>query len=137
MEHEYIVEINEDNFDSCVLQEEKLVLLDFWAPWCGPCRMVSPQLDAVAEDLGGELVVGKVNVDEQTELASRFGVMSIPMLVLMKDGRIVDTIIGAASRQEIMTVVKSGKEAIEAFDALESKRQESDKGREPVKESDA
>ena len=107
MERTYIVEINEENFDACVLQEEKPVLLDFWAPWCAPCRMVAPQLDALAEDMNGELIVGKINVDEQEELASRFGVMSIPTIVLMKDGRILETMIGARSRADILSVIKT------------------------------
>jgi len=101
------MEINEDNFDACVLQEEKPILLDFWAPWCAPCRMVAPQLDALAEDMGGALLVGKVNVDEQEELASRFGVMSIPTIVLMKHGRILETMVGARSRSEILKAIKA------------------------------
>ncbi|MDR0396362.1 MAG: thioredoxin [Oscillospiraceae bacterium] len=107
MDHEYIVDINEDNFDSCVLQEEKLVLLDFWAPWCGPCRMISPLINNIADKLDGAMVVGKINVDEQMELASRFGVMSIPTLVLIKDGHVVDTMIGAGAPGEILSMIKA------------------------------
>ncbi|GHU72391.1 hypothetical protein FACS1894184_20100 [Clostridia bacterium] len=105
MDHEYTVDINEDNFDACVLQEEKLVLLDFWAPWCGPCRMISPLIHSIAEGLDGEMVVGKINVDEQMELAARFGVMSIPTLVLIKDGHVVDTMIGAGAPADIVSMI--------------------------------
>ncbi|MDR1599589.1 MAG: thioredoxin [Oscillospiraceae bacterium] len=107
MDHEYIVDINEDNFDACVLQEEKLVLLDFWAPWCGPCRMISPLIRGIAQGLDGAMVVGKINVDEHVELAARFGVMSIPTLVLIKDGHVVDTMIGAGSPGDILGMVNA------------------------------
>lgn len=107
MDHEYIVDINEDNFDSCVLQEEQLVLLDFWAPWCGPCRMISPLIHRMAEELDGAMVVGKINVDEQVELAARFGVMSIPTLVLIKDGHVIDTMIGAGSPMDILNMINA------------------------------
>ena len=115
MKSEYIIEITEENFDASVMQEEKPVLLDFWASWCGPCRMIAPQLEQLSQDLGGELIIGKVNVDEQGELATRFGVMSIPALVLMKDGRVVDTMIGAASKEEIKKLVLDGLKALESY----------------------
>ena len=78
--------ITKDNFDLEVLKESKTVLLDFWASWCGPCRMVSPIIDEIATERA-DLKVGKVNVDEQPELAAKFGVMSIPTLIVMKDGK--------------------------------------------------
>ena len=76
--------LTKDNFTTEVLQSDQAVLLDFWAPWCGPCRMVSPIVDQVAAEVDGRAKVGKVNVDEQPELAAQFGVMSIPTLVVMK-----------------------------------------------------
>lgn len=107
MASELVLEINEDNFEALVMDEEKPVLLDFWASWCGPCRMVAPHVDALAEDMEGELVVGKVNVDEQAELAARFNVMSIPTLVLMKDGRVLESMVGARSRTEIEKIIRT------------------------------
>lgn len=108
MQSEYIIEINQENFDGCVMQEEKPVLLDFWASWCGPCRMVAPVLDSIADEMAGALIIGKVNVDEQPELSSRFGVMSIPTMVLMKDGHVVDTMVGAAAKNDIKAMIDKG-----------------------------
>ena len=96
-----VVTITKENFEQEVLQSAKTVLLDFWASWCGPCRMLSPVVDEVAEERT-DVKVGKVNVDEQPELASRFGVVSIPTLVVMKNGKIVDQAIGARPKNAIL-----------------------------------
>lgn len=98
------VDINKNNFQEEVLNSEKPVLLDFWAPWCGPCRMVAP----IVEEIAGErsdIKVGKVNVDEQPELAGQFGVMSIPTLVVMKGGKIVHQAVGARPKSQILAML--------------------------------
>ena len=98
------ININKNNFQNEVLNSEMPVLLDFWAPWCGPCRMVSPIVDEIAAERG-DIKVGKVNVDEQPELAGQFGVMSIPTLVVMKGGKVVNQIVGARPKAQILAML--------------------------------
>ena len=95
------INIDQNNIQSEVMNSDKPVLLDFWAPWCGPCRMVVPIVEEIARERN-DIKVGKVNVDEQPELASRFGVVSIPTLVVMKNGKIVDQAIGARPKKAIL-----------------------------------
>lgn len=96
--------ITKDNFQAVVLDSTKPVLLDFWAPWCGPCRMVAPIVEEIAEERP-DLKVGKVNVDEQPELARQFGVSSIPTLVVMKEGRITNQAMGARPKSQILALL--------------------------------
>ncbi|MBQ8216825.1 MAG: thioredoxin [Oscillospiraceae bacterium] len=95
-----VITITNENFNEEVINSAKPVLLDFWASWCGPCRMVAPIVDEIAEERG-DIKVGKVNVDEQPELASRFGVMSIPTLVVMENGKIKNQTVGARPKNQI------------------------------------
>ena len=99
-----VTKITKDNFQELVLNAGKEVLLDFWAPWCGPCRMVSPIVDEIAEERQ-DILVGKVNVDEEMELAAQFRVMSIPTLVVLKNGQVVNQVIGARSKQELLSLL--------------------------------
>ena len=99
-----VININKNNFRNEVLDSEKPVLLDFWASWCGPCRMVSPIVDEIAAERG-DIKVGKVNVDEQPELAAQFGVMSIPTLVVMKGGKVVNKMVGARPKAQILAML--------------------------------
>lgn len=105
MANAFVLEITEDNFDEKVLKADKTVLLDFWAPWCGPCRQVAPTIDAVAQEFDGRAYVGKINVDENLKLAQRYGVMSIPTLIIIKNGQTAETVIGARSKADITAML--------------------------------
>ena len=96
--------ITKNNFREEVLDSKVPVLLDFWAPWCGPCRMVVPIIDEIAGERS-DIKVGKVNVDEEQELAGQFGVMSIPTLVVIKDGQVVNKAVGARSKKQILDLL--------------------------------
>lgn len=98
------INITKNNFQSEVLNSEKPVLLDFWASWCGPCRRVSPIVDEIADERG-DLKVGKINVDEQPELASQFQIMSIPTLIVIKNGEITNRSVGVSPKQQILSML--------------------------------
>ena len=97
--------ITSKNFESEVIKQGKLVLLDFWATWCGPCQMIAPVINEIAEE-NPEIIVGKVNVDEESELAAAFGIVSIPTLAIIKDGKVLDKVIGYRPKEEILLVLR-------------------------------
>ena len=99
-----VLTVSKNNYQEEVASSQKKVLLDFWAPWCGPCRMVSPILEEIAAERP-DIKVGKVNVDEQPELARQFGVSSIPTLVVMKNGKIVNQAMGARPKSQILALL--------------------------------
>ena len=99
-----VVNINRNNFQGEVLNSDRPILLDFWAPWCGPCRMVGPVLDEIAAERA-DIKIGKINVDEQPELAGQFGIMSIPTLVVMKNGKVVNQALGARPKDQILALL--------------------------------
>ena len=100
-----VLTINNQNFEEEVVKSEKVVLLDFWASWCGPCKMLSPTVDEVAEEIGNAVKVGKINVDEESDLASNYQIMSIPTLVVIKDGKEVKRSVGVISKEEVKKFV--------------------------------
>ena len=100
-----VITVTSENFESEVLNSEKPVLVDFWASWCGPCRMLSPIVDEIAEEVQ-TIKIGKVNVDEQQDLAGKFGVMSIPTLILFKNGQPVNKSVGANSKAALLDFIK-------------------------------
>ncbi len=101
-----VITLTSGNFKTEALDSDKTVLIDFWAPWCGPCRMLSPVVDEIAGELQGKVKVCKVNVDEQPELASKFNVMSIPTLVVMRDGKTVRTSMGLKPKQAVLDLLR-------------------------------
>ena len=99
-----VITLTKENFEQEVLRSDKPVLVDFWASWCGPCRMVSPIVDELAEERS-DIKVGKVNVDEQQMLAAQFSVMSIPTLLVFKNGQVVNQAVGARPKQQILALL--------------------------------
>lgn len=98
---ENVLTLTKDNFEKEVLQSDMPVLVDFWAAWCGPCRMVAPVVDQIADEYAGKVKVGKVNVDEQGELSERYRIMSIPTLMVFKNGAIAESVMGARSKEAL------------------------------------
>ncbi|MDY6265114.1 MAG: thioredoxin [Fibrobacter sp.] len=97
--------ITKNNFEQEVLHSDKPVLIDFWAPWCGPCRMLSPVISEIAEEYGDKVKVCKVNVDDEGELAASFNVMSIPTLVVVKDGKVTNSAVGVRPKAQIVEMI--------------------------------
>ena len=100
---ENLVDLNNDNFDD--VTSTGVVLVDFWAPWCGPCKMLTPILEKVKEDVGDSAVISKVNVDENPQLASKFGVRSIPTILIFKNGEIKETLVGLKQQAELTSLL--------------------------------
>jgi thioredoxin 1 len=101
-----VVHVTNENFEQEVLNSDLPVLVDFWAEWCGPCRMIGPVVEEIAKDLEGKLKVGKVNVDEAQELAGQYRIMSIPSLLLFKGGEVVTQVVGAMSKDQLLAKIK-------------------------------
>ncbi|MCW7540800.1 thioredoxin TrxA [Aquabacterium sp. A7-Y] len=101
MSSDLIKHISDASFDADVLQADKPVLVDYWAEWCGPCKMIAPILDEVAKDYGGRLNIAKMNVDENREVPAKFGIRGIPTLMLFKDGQLAATKVGALSKAQL------------------------------------
>lgn len=99
-----VVTITNENFENEVLKSDKPVLVDFWAVWCGPCQMLSPVVDQIAEETSA-IKVGKINVDEQPELAQKFGVMSIPTLIVFREGKVTNKSVGVISKEQILNLI--------------------------------
>ena len=96
------VKVTDSTFEQMVVESDKLVLVDFWAEWCGPCKMIAPILDQIAQELDGKLVIGKLDIDENQDTAMAFGVMSIPTLLLFKGGEPVDRIVGYQPKPQLL-----------------------------------
>lgn len=100
-----ITELHAENFEQEVVNADRPVCIDFWAPWCGPCRMLAPELKALADEYAGRVVVGKVNVDEEPELAAAFRVSSIPTVVVIRDGKVVRTSVGYKPKEALAALL--------------------------------
>ena len=104
---EDIIQLTDSNFDSEITNEDTPILVDFWAVWCGPCKMIAPELDKLKEEKKGVLRIGKLNVDENRDTAIKYGITSIPTLLLFKDGQMVKKLIGAMSKDKILDEISS------------------------------
>lgn len=104
-----VTELNESNFDAEVLQSPQPVLVDFWAPWCGPCRMIAPLVEELAQEHRGSLKVAKINIDDSPALASNYGVSSIPTVMIFKGGEVVDRFVGVQPKSRLQTAIEQAK----------------------------
>lgn len=102
---EAISQLTDSNFEGEVISSEKPVLVDFWAVWCGPCKMIAPELKKLSEEKSGELKIGRLNVDDNRDIAIKYGISSIPTLLLFKNGEVVKKLIGAMSKDKILTEI--------------------------------
>ena len=103
---EYVKEVNDASFEKDVLQSEQLVLVDFWAAWCAPCRMIAPTVEAVAEQYRGSASVVKLNVDENPSVSQRYGIKGIPTLILFRGGKEEERIVGATSKESLSRLIE-------------------------------
>lgn len=103
---EHILTLTDDNFDEQIKKLEGPVLVDFWAAWCAPCKLIAPSLEEISDEMAGQVNVGKVNVDEHGDVATRFGIRSIPTLMVFKDGKVVDQMIGAVPKTQIVDLIR-------------------------------
>ncbi len=103
---EYVKELNTQDVSEQNLKEAGTMFVDFWAPWCGPCRMVGPVVEQLAEEMAGKLSFGKINIDENADAAMRYGVVSIPTMILFKDGKEVERIVGARNKSYLSQVIE-------------------------------
>ena len=103
IEESYIIDVKEDDFNTKVIEESdnKLVIVDFWAPWCGPCKAITPVLNELAEELGDAVKICKVNIDSNSELASKYEIRAIPTILIFKDGQVVDTVVGLIEKNDL------------------------------------
>ena len=95
------VEITDDNFENTVLKADKFFLLDFWAPWCAPCKMISPVLEELSNEMSSKLTIGKINIDSELQTGTKYGVRGIPSLLLFHNGEVIDQKVGAANKSSI------------------------------------
>ena len=106
MTNQHILTFNEDNFDEQVTRTPAPILVDLWAAWCQPCKVIAPSLAQLAEEMSGRAYVAKIDVDENGDLVNRFGIRSIPTLIVFKEGRVVDQMIGAAPKDQIRKMLE-------------------------------
>jgi thioredoxin 1 len=106
MASDKVVQLSDDNFAQEVLKSSTPVLVDFWASWCAPCKAISPVVDGLADDYEGQVKIGKLNVDENPATPGQYGVRGIPTLILFKDGKIVDQVVGAVPKNQLESLIK-------------------------------